>query len=99
MQRNLNLELVVSKYIEFKKDDGKFSKHMQREAEKIAKDRANNSVPDDKQPEVSESKWCTKMRTGIRKKKTINKKKEEVDNENIWDVIKNTIWKWVGIIL
>ena len=53
MQRNLNLELVVSKYIEFKKDDGKFSKHMQREAEKIAKDRANNSVPDDKQPEVS----------------------------------------------
>ena len=97
--RIINMENLLVKYFEYKKDDKKFKKHLDKEAKRLTKDRANNDVLNDKQPEVSKSKWCTKMRTGIRKKKTINKKKEEIDNENIWDVIKNTIWKWVGIIL
>ena len=56
MQRNLNLEVVLSSYIEFKKDNEEFAKHLQEKTEKIAKDRAESSVRDDKQQVVSESK-------------------------------------------
>ena len=93
------MESLLVKYFEYKKDDKKFKKHLDKEAKRLTKDRADNDVLNNKQPKVSKSKWCAKMRTGIRKKKTINKKKEEIDNEKTWDVIKNIIWKWVGFIL
>ena len=54
--RILNLENLLVKYFEYKKDDKKFKKHLDKEAKRLAEDRANDSVPDDKQPEVSESK-------------------------------------------
>ena len=56
MQRNINLEVVLCSYIEFKKYNEEFSKHLQEKTEKIAKDRAESSVRDDKQQVVSESK-------------------------------------------
>ena len=54
--RIINMENLLVKYFEYKKDDKKFKKHLDKEVKRLAKDRANNSVPDDKQPEVSESK-------------------------------------------
>ena len=96
--RIINLENILVKYFEYKKDDKKFKKYLDKEAKKNAEDGVGNSVRDDKQQEVLESKWCTWMRTWIRKKKTKNKKKGKTDNENIWNIIKNTVWKWVGYI-
>ena len=97
--RILNLENLLVKYFEYKKDDKKFKKYLDKEAEKNAKDRISSDLRDDKQQEVPESKWSTWMWTWIRKKKTNNKKKGKTDNENIWNIIKNTFWKWVGYIL
>ena len=97
--RILNLENLLVKYFEYKKDDKKFKKYLDKEAKKLAEDRTSSDLRDDKQQEVPESKWCTWMRTWIRKKKTNNKKKGKTDNENIWNIIKNTVWKWMGYIL
>ena len=69
-----------------------------KKLKKNAEDGVGNSVRDDKQQEVLKSKLCAWMRTWIRKKKTNNKKKGKTDNENIWNIIKNTVWKWVGYI-
>ena len=96
--RILNLENLLVKYFEYKKDDKKFKKYLDKEAEKNAKDRISSDLRDDKQQEVPESKWCTWMRTWIRKKKTNNKKKGKTDNENIWTIIKDTHWQWMGYI-
>lgn len=54
--RILNLENLLVKYFEYNKDDEKFKKYLDKEAEKNAKDRADDSVRDDKQQEVLESK-------------------------------------------
>ncbi len=54
--RILNLENLLVKYFEYNKHDKKFKKYLDKEAEKYAKDRADDSVRDDKQPEVLESK-------------------------------------------
>ena len=54
--RILNLENLLVKYFEYKKDDKKFKKYLDKEAEKHAKDRADGSIRDDKQQEVLESK-------------------------------------------
>ena len=54
--RIINMENLLVKYFEYKKDDKKFKKYLDKEVKRLAKDRANNNVPDDKQPEVSESK-------------------------------------------
>ena len=54
--RIINLETLLSKYFEFKKDEEKFKKFLDKQAEEIAKDRAGDSVRDDKQQEVSKAK-------------------------------------------
>ena len=54
--RIINMENLLVKYFEYKKADKKCKKHLDKEVKRLAKDRANNNVPDDKQPEVSESK-------------------------------------------
>ena len=54
--RIINLETLISKYFEFNKDEEKFKKFLDKQAEEIAKDRAGDSVRDDKQQEVPESK-------------------------------------------
>ena len=89
--RILNIESLLSKYFEYKKDEEKFKKYLDKEAEKLAKDRVSDSVRDDKQQEISSSKWCTWAWIRRGKKKSNNKKEEENDNENIWIVIKSTI--------
>ena len=50
------MESLLVKYFEYKKDDKKFKKHLDKEAKRLTKDRANNDVLNDKQPEVSKSK-------------------------------------------
>ena len=97
-ERQNRLEIVLGEYIKYEKNDEKFSKYMEKESEKYIKDGTSDSVRDIKQPEVSKSKWCAWMWTRARKKKTINKKKGKTDNENIWNIIKSTFWKWVGNI-
>ena len=89
--RILNIESLLSKYFEYKKDEEKFKKYLDKEAEKLNKDGASSSVRDDKQQEVSKSKWCTWVWIRRGKKKSNNKKEEENDNENIWIIIKSTI--------
>ena len=54
--RILNIESLLSKYFEYKKDEEKFKKYLDREAKKLAKDRASSSVRDDRQQEISPSK-------------------------------------------
>ena len=53
--RIINLETVVAKYFEYKKEESKFKKFLDKQAEKIAKDRTGDSVRDDKQQKVSKS--------------------------------------------
>ena len=96
--RILNLENLLVKYFEYNKHDEKFKKYLDKEAEKYAKDGADGSIRDDKQQEVLESKWSAWVRIGVRKKKTNNKKKGKTDNENIWTIIKDTHWQWMGYI-
>ena len=64
---------------------------MKKNSKNTLKDGASSSVRDDKQQEISESKWCTWAWIRRGKKKSNNKKKEESDNENIWIIIKSTI--------
>ena len=54
--RIINLETLISKYFEFKKDEEKFKKFLDKEAKKLDKDRVSDSVPDDKREEIPESK-------------------------------------------
>ena len=54
--RIINLETLLGKYFEFKKDEKKFKDFLDKQAEKLNKDRASDSVPDDKREEVPESK-------------------------------------------
>ena len=56
--RILNIESLLSKYFEYKKDEEKFKEYLDKEAEKLDKDRASDSVRDDKQQVVSSSKGC-----------------------------------------
>ena len=53
-------EFALHSYISYNKDESKFKKFMEKilgeQREKIAKDRAESSVRDDKQQVVSESK-------------------------------------------
>ena len=54
--RIINLENLLANYFEFNKDEKKFKEFLDKKAEKLNKDRASDSVRDDKQQEVSESK-------------------------------------------
>ena len=54
--RIVNIETLLSKYFEFKKDEKKFKKFLDKQAEKLNKDRTSDSVPDDKREEVPKSK-------------------------------------------
>ena len=56
--RIVNIETLITKYFEFKKDEKKFKKFLDKQAEQLNKDRVSDSVPDNKQKEVSESKGC-----------------------------------------
>ena len=56
--RIINMETLISKYFEFKKDEKKFKKFLDKQAEELNKDRVSGSVPDDKREEVPESKGC-----------------------------------------
>ena len=90
-ERQNRLEVLLSEYIIHKKDEKKFAKHMEKRASEANKDRTSDSISDNKQQNISKAKWCTWMWDRIRKKKTNNKKKGKTDNENIWNVIKNTV--------
>ena len=54
--RIINLENLLVKYLEYKKDDKKFKKHLDKEAQKNVENGTVDSVRDDKQPEVSKPK-------------------------------------------
>ena len=54
--RILNIETLISKYFEYNKDEEKFKKYLDKEARKLAKNGAVDSVPDDKREEISKSK-------------------------------------------
>ena len=54
--RIINLETLLSKYFEFKKDEEKFKEFLDKEAERLNKDGASDSIRDDKQQEVPKSK-------------------------------------------
>ena len=56
--RIINIETLLSKYFEFKKDEKKFKKFLDKQVEELNKDRVSGSVPDDKRQEVPESKGC-----------------------------------------
>ena len=53
--RIINLETVVAKYFEYKKEEDKFKKFLDKQAEKNAKDGTGDSVRDNKQQKVSKS--------------------------------------------
>ena len=53
--RIINLETVVAKYFEYKKEESKFKKFLDKQAERIAKDGTSNSVHNKEQQKVSES--------------------------------------------
>ena len=54
--RIINLETVVAKYFEYKKEENKFKKFLDKQAERIAKDGTGNSVHNKEQQKVSESR-------------------------------------------
>ena len=54
--RIINLETLLAKYLEFKKDEEKFKKFLDKQAKELNKDGASDSVPDEKQQEVPKSK-------------------------------------------
>ena len=54
--RIINLETLLSKYFEFKEDEKKFKEFLDEKAAELNKDGTIDSVPDDKQQEVPESK-------------------------------------------
>ncbi len=54
--RIINLETLLSKYFEFKKDEKKFKEFLDKQAEELNKDGASDSVRDEKQQKVPESK-------------------------------------------
>ena len=54
--RILNIETLISKYFEYRKDEEKFKKYLDKEARKLDKNRAVDSVHNDRQQEVSPSK-------------------------------------------
>ena len=51
--RIINLETLLSKYFEFKKDEKKFKEFLDKQAEELNKDRASNSKSDNGQQKVS----------------------------------------------
>ena len=51
--RILNIETLISKYFEYNKDEEKFKKYLDKEARKLAKNGAVDSVHNDRQQEVS----------------------------------------------
>ena len=53
--RIINLETVVAKYFEYKKEENKFKKFLDKQAERIAKERTSNSIHNKEQQKVSES--------------------------------------------
>ena len=75
--RIINLETLISKYFEFNKHEEKFKKFLDKQAEELNKDRTSDSVPDEKQQEVPESKWSTWMWDWRGKKKSNYKRKRE----------------------
>ena len=85
--RIINLEALISKYFEFKKDAKKLKNFLDKQAKELNKDRASDSVPDDKRKEIPKSKWCTWLRVWRGKKKNNHKEEGENDNENIWVII------------
>lgn len=54
--RIINLETLLSKYFEFKEDERKFKKFLDDKAAELDKDGTVDSVRDDKQQEIPESK-------------------------------------------
>ena len=50
-----NLEFVSVTYHEYKKDKEKFTKFLQKKAEKLNKDRAGDNIHNDKRKKVSKS--------------------------------------------
>ena len=55
-KRHLNMEVILSHYISYSKDDEGFKKYMDKKAKELDENRAKESVRDDKQQDISESK-------------------------------------------
>ena len=55
-ERQGSLEVVLSEYVAYNKDDEKFGKHMEKRAAEVNKNRVGDSISDDKQQKVSKSK-------------------------------------------
>ena len=48
--------MIVSKYFEYKKDESKFKKFLDRKAEKLDKERVNEGLSNNEGQSISESK-------------------------------------------
>ena len=86
-ERQNRLELITETYHEFKEEKETFIKYLKEKVDKLNKDRASDSVPDDKREKVPESKWSTWPWGFKGKKKSNYKRKRGNDNENIWNII------------
>ena len=84
--RVAGVEVVLTEYISWKKDEPEYKKYF----EKLIEDRTRGSVRDYKQQKVSTGKWCYRMRDSVTKRKNSNKKKESKNNENTWSIIKSS---------
>ena len=58
-ERQNRLEFVTETYHEFKEEKETFIKYLKEKIDKLNKDGASDSVRDDKQQEISKSKWST----------------------------------------
>lgn len=75
--------MIVSKYFEYKKDESKFKKFLDRKAEKLDKERVNEGLSNNEGQSISESKWCTWVSERGRERKRENNKKKRNNNEGI----------------
>ena len=91
IQRVNRLEYITETYHEYTKEKEEFIKYLNEKIERDDKDRNSDSLRDDKERDVSKSGGSDKEPKGNRKKKTNSKKKEERDNESVWNIIKSAI--------
>ena len=55
-KRHLNMEVILSHYISYSKDDKGFKKYMDKKAKEFDENRAKDSVHNEKRQDISKSK-------------------------------------------
>ena len=91
MGRVNRLEYITEAYHEYKNEKEEFIKYLNEKIERDDKDRDSDSLRDNKERDVSKSEGSDGKSVGTGNKKTNSKKKEERDNESVWNIIKSAI--------